>query len=162
MANHDAIAAAKGAVAGLTKGASATYAPHKIRVNCIAPGLVSLFASVERMSRHDSLGMNSVCFPSVLHLLCQCLHHSLLRPNRGHCAALEAQSFCCFAALSCKLPCCITSVDSLTAGMLFKGWQAKRVERNCIVSHSVVVLMCPYSMLFVSKCWVHACRFRRA
>ena len=41
VANHDAIAAAKGAVAGLTKGASATYAPHKIRVNCIAPGLVS-------------------------------------------------------------------------------------------------------------------------
>ena len=41
VANHDAIAAAKGAVAGLTIGASATYAPHKIRINCIAPGLVS-------------------------------------------------------------------------------------------------------------------------
>ena len=40
VANHDAIAAAKGAVAGLTTGASATYAPHKIRINCIAPGLV--------------------------------------------------------------------------------------------------------------------------
>lgn len=44
VANHDAIAAAKGAVAGLTKGAAATYAPHKIRINCIAPGLVSLSA----------------------------------------------------------------------------------------------------------------------
>ncbi len=41
VANHDAIAAAKGAVAGLTTGASATYAPHNIRINCIAPGLVS-------------------------------------------------------------------------------------------------------------------------
>lgn len=40
VANHDAIAAAKGAVAGLTIGASATYAPHNIRVNCVAPGLV--------------------------------------------------------------------------------------------------------------------------
>ncbi|DBA73172.1 hypothetical protein WJX79_009774 [Trebouxia sp. C0005] len=40
VANHDAIAAAKGAVAGLTTGASATYAPHNIRINCIAPGLV--------------------------------------------------------------------------------------------------------------------------
>jgi len=42
VANHDAIAAAKGAVAGLTTGASATYAPHNIRINCIAPGLVSM------------------------------------------------------------------------------------------------------------------------
>lgn len=42
VANHDAIAAAKGAVAGLTIGASATYAPHNIRVNCVAPGLVSV------------------------------------------------------------------------------------------------------------------------
>ncbi|DBB09972.1 hypothetical protein WJX82_009988 [Trebouxia sp. C0006] len=40
VANHDAIAAAKGAVAGLTIGASATYAPHNIRINCIAPGLI--------------------------------------------------------------------------------------------------------------------------
>lgn len=40
VANHDAIAAAKGAVAGLTTGASATYAPHNIRINCIAPGLI--------------------------------------------------------------------------------------------------------------------------
>lgn len=39
--NHDAIATAKGAVGGLTLGAAATYAPHKIRVNCVAPGLVS-------------------------------------------------------------------------------------------------------------------------
>jgi NAD(P)-dependent dehydrogenase (short-subunit alcohol dehydrogenase family) len=39
MPNHEAIAAAKGAIMGLTMSAAATYAPQ-IRVNCIAPGLV--------------------------------------------------------------------------------------------------------------------------
>ena len=40
MANHEAIAAAKGGVMGLTLSAAATYAPRRIRVNCVAPGLV--------------------------------------------------------------------------------------------------------------------------
>jgi NAD(P)-dependent dehydrogenase (short-subunit alcohol dehydrogenase family) len=39
LANHEAIAAAKGAVAGLALSAAATYAPQNVRVNCVSPGL---------------------------------------------------------------------------------------------------------------------------
>lgn len=41
LPNHEAIAAAKGAVAGLVQSAAATYAPRKLRVNALAPGLVA-------------------------------------------------------------------------------------------------------------------------
>jgi len=40
LANHEAIAAAKAGVAGLALSAAATYAPRRLRVNCVAPGLV--------------------------------------------------------------------------------------------------------------------------
>merc|ERR1712065_19817 len=40
IANHEAIAAAKAGVIGLTQSAAATYAPRGIRLNCVAPGLV--------------------------------------------------------------------------------------------------------------------------
>ncbi|MGB0715275.1 MAG: SDR family NAD(P)-dependent oxidoreductase [Phycisphaerae bacterium] len=40
LSNHEGIAAAKGAVVGLTLSAAATYAAQGIRVNAVAPGLV--------------------------------------------------------------------------------------------------------------------------
>jgi NAD(P)-dependent dehydrogenase (short-subunit alcohol dehydrogenase family) len=40
LANHEAIAAAKGGVIGLTLSAAATYAAKRVRFNCVAPGLV--------------------------------------------------------------------------------------------------------------------------
>jgi NAD(P)-dependent dehydrogenase (short-subunit alcohol dehydrogenase family) len=40
LANHEAIAAAKAGVLGLTLAAAASYAARGIRVNCVAPGLV--------------------------------------------------------------------------------------------------------------------------
>lgn len=38
--NHEAIAAAKAGIEGLTRSAAATYANHNIRYNAVAPGLV--------------------------------------------------------------------------------------------------------------------------
>jgi len=40
VVNHEAVAAAKGAIEALTRSAAATYAPNDIRVNAIAPGLM--------------------------------------------------------------------------------------------------------------------------
>jgi len=39
LANHDAIAAAKSGIIGLTLSAAATYASQNLRVNAVAPGL---------------------------------------------------------------------------------------------------------------------------
>lgn len=39
LANHEAIAAAKAGILGLTLSAAATYAPMNLRINAVAPGL---------------------------------------------------------------------------------------------------------------------------
>lgn len=64
LANHEAIAAAKGGVEGLARSAAATYAPRGIRVNVVAPGLVET-PMTERLtasdaSREASLGMHAL------------------------------------------------------------------------------------------------------
>lgn len=41
LQNHEAIAAAKAGIIGLTLSTAATYAPRNIRVNCVAPGLTA-------------------------------------------------------------------------------------------------------------------------
>lgn len=61
LANHEAIAAAKGAVIGLTKSTAATYAGNQIRVNCIAPGLVRTQLS-EKMTQNPASEKASLAF----------------------------------------------------------------------------------------------------
>jgi NAD(P)-dependent dehydrogenase (short-subunit alcohol dehydrogenase family) len=59
MANHEAIAAAKGGVLGLTLSAAATYAPRNIRVNCVAPGLVDTPLAARITSNEAALKMST-------------------------------------------------------------------------------------------------------
>ena len=64
LANHEAIAAAKAGVIGLTLSAAATYAGRNIRVNCVAPGLVDTPLTAKIMSNElalkASLGMHAL------------------------------------------------------------------------------------------------------
>ena len=63
LANHEAIAAAKGAVAALTRSAAATYAPRKLRVNAIAPGLVATPLSSRITGNAKSLELSTSMHP---------------------------------------------------------------------------------------------------
>jgi len=53
LANHEAIAAAKGGVAALARSAAATYAGRGVRVNALAPGLVQS-PLTERITSSDA------------------------------------------------------------------------------------------------------------
>ncbi len=54
LANHEAIAAAKGAVEGLTVAAAASYAPRQVRVNAVAPALVETALSHRFVSSEEA------------------------------------------------------------------------------------------------------------
>ena len=64
LANHEAIAAAKGGITGLTLAAAASYAARGIRVNAVAPGLVKTRLA-ERLTANEkseqaSIGMHAL------------------------------------------------------------------------------------------------------
>ncbi|MGI8650813.1 MAG: SDR family NAD(P)-dependent oxidoreductase, partial [Rubrobacter sp.] len=53
LANHEAVAAAKAAVIGLTLSAAATYLPRGLRFNAVAPGLVQT-GMTEKITASDA------------------------------------------------------------------------------------------------------------
>ncbi|MFQ3591898.1 MAG: SDR family oxidoreductase [Gemmataceae bacterium] len=63
LPNHEAIAAAKAAIEGLTRAAAATYAPKNIRVNAVAPGLVRTPLAARITSNEAALKMSTAMHP---------------------------------------------------------------------------------------------------
>lgn len=53
LANHEAIAAAKAGVIGLTQAAAASYSGQGLRFNCVAPGLIETHLS-EKITRNPA------------------------------------------------------------------------------------------------------------
>jgi 3-oxoacyl-[acyl-carrier protein] reductase len=63
LANHEAIAAAKAGIIGLTLSAAATYAGRNIRVNCVAPGLTDTPLAARISSNEASLKASASMHP---------------------------------------------------------------------------------------------------
>ncbi len=63
LANHEAIAAAKAGIIGLTLSAAATYGPRRIRVNCVAPGLVRTSMTSRLTANEVSLKASTAMHP---------------------------------------------------------------------------------------------------
>ena len=63
LPNHEAIAAAKAGIEGLTRSAAATYAGQGIRINCVAPGLVRTRLSDRLTRRPASLAASEALHP---------------------------------------------------------------------------------------------------
>ena len=55
LANHEAIAAAKGGIISLVKSAATTYSGKNIRVNAIAPGLTDTPMTAKIFANENSL-----------------------------------------------------------------------------------------------------------
>lgn len=64
LPNHEAIAAAKGAVGGLVRSAAATYAGRKLRVNALAPGLVDTAMASRITGNAKSLELSVAMHPA--------------------------------------------------------------------------------------------------
>ncbi|RPI11096.1 MAG: SDR family oxidoreductase [Zetaproteobacteria bacterium] len=63
LANHEAIAAAKGGIAAMSISAAATYASRTIRVNCVAPGLVRTPLTARLTQSENSLKASQAMHP---------------------------------------------------------------------------------------------------
>lgn len=63
LPNHEAIAAAKAGVIGLTLSAAASYAGYGIRVNCVAPGLVKTPLTQRITGNENSLRASTAMHP---------------------------------------------------------------------------------------------------
>jgi 3-oxoacyl-[acyl-carrier protein] reductase len=63
LANHEAIAAAKAGIIGLTLSAAATYAHRKLRVNCVAPGLIQTPLSEKITSNPSAANFSRALHP---------------------------------------------------------------------------------------------------
>jgi NAD(P)-dependent dehydrogenase (short-subunit alcohol dehydrogenase family) len=59
LANHEAIAAAKAGIVGLTLSAAATYGPRGVRVNCVSPGLVRTPMTARLTANEATLKMST-------------------------------------------------------------------------------------------------------
>ncbi|MCA9797039.1 MAG: SDR family oxidoreductase [Candidatus Eremiobacteraeota bacterium] len=63
LANHDAIAAAKGGVEALVRSAAAGYAGRNLRVNAVAPGLVDTPLAAKITSSEKALDASKAMHP---------------------------------------------------------------------------------------------------
>ncbi len=63
LANHEAIAAAKGAVEGLTRSAAISYARYNVRVNAVAPALTRTELSRSLWSNEATLAASVAMHP---------------------------------------------------------------------------------------------------
>jgi NAD(P)-dependent dehydrogenase (short-subunit alcohol dehydrogenase family) len=63
LANHEAIAAAKAGVIGLALAAAATYADRRIRINCVAPGMIRTPLTAKLTANETSLKASTAMHP---------------------------------------------------------------------------------------------------